>query len=144
MILSVGLDQPAGIDMGIDLGGIDAGVPQKALHYPYTYSRFQKMGGKRVPKGMGTHIPLDSGFDAGLAQNLPKAHAGKLIAKTVQKEDIGLLFFEQYIAVELQVLMQQGIQGFQVGHIALFTAFTPHQDHGLFKMQIVDSKSQKL
>lgn len=83
MILAVSFDQPACIHMRIDLGGIDAGVPEQALHDSQAYSRLQKMSGKGMPKGMGTHIPLDSSFDAGLAQDLPKAHAREPPAKAV-------------------------------------------------------------
>src|SRR5688572_6926755 len=52
MRLLVGLDQPVGVDGGIDLGRGKAGVAEELLDRPEVAAARQEVGRERVPEGM--------------------------------------------------------------------------------------------
>ena len=55
--LLVDLEKMAGVDVGVSLGGGEAGVTQELLDGPKVGAPLQKVGGEAVAKGMGADPP---------------------------------------------------------------------------------------
>jgi hypothetical protein len=58
-------DEVAAADVGVDLGGLRAGVAEELLDVAEVGAGLEEVGGEAVAEGVGTGVGGDAGFAAG-------------------------------------------------------------------------------
>lgn len=74
-------------DVGVDLGGLRAAVPEQCLNMPQAYAIFKQMCGEAVAEGMDGGAPGDAGREQGAVEDLLDGAGGEVAAGSCARED---------------------------------------------------------
>ena len=81
-------EQVGFVEVGVDLRGDDAFVPQHLLHLTDACAPFEQVGGERVAESVGADALFDPGPTGGLLEDREDHHPRKLSPAVVQEDDL--------------------------------------------------------
>ncbi len=133
------------VQVGVHLGGGDAGVPQHFLYRPQVRTSLHQVGGEAVPEGVRSDGLSDPRERGQFADPLEHPHTGETVPTPVQEQDVLRLALNGQVgpfALPVKADLFHGLGAHR--HQAFLVALSRHPDEALLEMQPADPKSGEL
>ena len=116
------------VDVGVDLGGGDVGMPKHHLHGPEVGSAGEQVGGKGMAEHMGAHCFVDAGGPGVLPDDLPEPVAGHACPSIGKKKVVAPLFLEEQGPAMVKIALDNGAGSLVERYQPFFIAFANNPD----------------
>lgn len=135
--------ESAVFDVGVDLGGGDAGVSEEFLEGSDFRSVGEHVGGEAVSEGVGADLVACSDADGVLFDESPEHFAGHLFSSAGDEEPTFVLAFDHVGSFEVEVFFEAfNGEGIEVHH-AFLVSFSEASTEGLFDLEVAEFQTDQ-
>ena len=130
-------------DVGVDFGGLDAGVAQEFLNDAQVGAVFEQVGGEAVSKHVGRQRPLKAGLACALFDAAPECGRVEGGAAAGEKDRAGRAWADQPGASLLEVALEGGDRFTPHGDDPFLVALAYHGQEAAFQAELFQAQGTK-